>query len=62
MLLIINATSIQLLPTTVVALRAAAGSADPGAIVLPTLLCTAVSTVTGVGLGLGMRRRHRYGG
>ena len=62
MLLIINATSIQLLPTTVVALRAAAGSADPGAIVLPTLLCTAVSTVTGVGLGLGMRRRSRYGG
>lgn len=58
MLLIINATSIQLLPTTVVALRAAAGSADPGSIVLPTLLCTAVSTITGVGLGCLFRRSH----
>ena len=60
MLLIINATSIQLLPTTVIALRAAAGSADPGAIVLPTLLCTAISTATGVGLGRLMRKGARY--
>lgn len=30
MLLILNATSIQLIPTTVLALRAAAGSADAG--------------------------------
>jgi len=60
--LIINATSIQLLPTTVVSLRAAAGSADPGAVILPSLLCTAVSTVTGVGLGLLMRRRALRGG
>ena len=57
MLLILNATSIQLLPTTVMTLRAAAGSADPGRIILPTLLCTAVSTSTGVLLGMVMRRR-----
>ena len=62
MLLIINATSIQLLPTTVVALRAAAGSSDPGAVILPTLLCTAVSTVTGVFFGCLMRRRRRHDG
>lgn len=51
MLLIINATSIQLLPTTVLTLRIGAGSADPNAILLPTLLSTAVSTGVGVLLG-----------
>lgn len=57
MLLILNATSIQLLPTTVLAMRSAAGSAQPEAIVLPTLLCTAVSTGVGVVLGLVLRAK-----
>lgn len=60
MLLILNATSLQLLPTTVLTLRAAAGSADPGAIIAPGLLCSFASTVAGVGAGLicrGFRRR-----
>ena len=57
MLLILNATSIQLIPTTVLALRAAAGSADAGAVVLPSLLCTAVSTAVGALLGLLCRHR-----
>ena len=56
MLLIINATSIQLLPTTVLTLRIAAGSVQPNAILLPSLLSTVVSTSTGVLLGLGCRR------
>lgn len=56
MLLILNATSLQLLPTTVLTLRTAAGSAEANAIILPTLLCTAVSTFTGAGLGLLCRR------
>lgn len=51
MLLIINATSIQLLPTTVLTLRIAAGSVQPNAILLPTLLATAASTIVGCGLG-----------
>ncbi len=62
MLLILNATSIQLLPTTVLTLRIAAGSAEPNAILLPTLLATTASTVTGCGLGFlcrkAMERRH----
>ncbi len=58
MLLILNATSIQLLPTTVLALRVAAGSADAGAIVLPSLVCTAVSTAVGAALGMLCRRRR----
>ena len=46
----INATSIQLIPATVVGLRAAAGSASPGDIILPSLLATSVATVVGVAI------------
>ena len=48
--LVINATSIQLIPATVVGLRAAAGSASPGDIILPSLLATSVATVVGVAI------------
>lgn len=44
LLFVINATSIQILPTTVIALRAGAGSVAPSDIFLPSLICTAVST------------------
>lgn len=46
--LVINTSSVQLIPATVVAMRAAGGSSDPTAIVGPTLLATAVSTIVGV--------------
>lgn len=52
MLLIINATSIQLLPTTILSLRVAAGSSIPNAILLPSIACTCLSTTIGVVLGL----------
>ena len=48
LLFVINATSIQILPTTVIALRAGAGSAAAADIFLPSLICTAVSTLVGV--------------
>lgn len=48
LLFVLNATSLQLLPTTVIALRAAAGSANPADILLPTLLSTLLSTLAGV--------------
>lgn len=47
MLFVLNATSLQLLPSTVLALRLAAGSLSPTDILLPTLLCTLFSTVFG---------------
>lgn len=56
MLLILNATSIQLLPTTVLTLRIAAASAMPNAILLPTLAATTASTLTGAGLGMLCRK------
>ena len=39
--LVINTSSLSLLPTGVMGLRAAAGSSDPAAIWLPTLLAAA---------------------
>ncbi len=48
MFLVINASSLQLFPSSVIALRAAANSASPASIVLPSLLSTAISTVVGV--------------
>lgn len=48
LLFIINATSIQLIPTTVIALRAGAGSVKASDIVLPSLICTAISTALAV--------------
>ncbi len=47
MLFVLNATSLQLLPTTAIALRAAAGSVSPADIFLPTLLSTLFGTALG---------------
>ena len=46
--LVINTSSVQLVPATVVAMRAAGGAENPTSIVGPTLLATAVSTVVGI--------------
>ncbi len=53
MLIVLNATSIQLLPTTVVGLRASAGSSNPADIIFPTLIATFVTTVLGILLVYG---------
>ena len=45
--LVLNTASVQLLPTTVIALRAAAGSQAPGQIALPALVSTLISTLAG---------------
>lgn len=47
-LLCINASCLELLPTTMIALRQAAGSVAPAAIVLPTLLSSACATAAAV--------------
>lgn len=62
--LVVNTSSVQLLPTTMIALRAQAGSASPADIVLPTLLATAVSTACGITVCYlcAARGRKRRGG
>lgn len=54
MLIVINATSIQLLPTTVIGLRASAGSQNPADIIFPTLLVTTFTTLLGIALVHGI--------
>ena len=46
--LIINVSSLQLIPVNMIAYRAKYGSADPTAIVGPAILATAVSTTVAV--------------
>ena len=48
LLVVINATSIQLIPATVISIRAAAGSENAASIFLPTLIATFISTFSGV--------------
>ena len=48
MLIVINTTSIQLLPTTVIGLRESAGSTNSSDIILPTLISTFITTVLGI--------------
>ncbi len=46
--LVVNISSLQLIPVNMIAYRAQYGSADPLAVVGPALLATAVSTLVGV--------------
>ena len=59
--LAINTSAITLMaPTGTMAVRAAAGSASPGAIWVPTLLATTCSTVAAVATYYLLRGRRRY--
>lgn len=48
MLLVVNATSIQLIPATVIALRAGANSQSPSDVILPTLISSGIATLCGM--------------
>ena len=48
MLVVINSTGIQVLPTTVIGLRALAGSVSPSCIIWPTVVATFVPTIIGI--------------
>lgn len=50
MLFVVNATGVQLVPTTVIGLRAALGSANAADVVLPNLISTLATSVVGVAL------------
>lgn len=51
MLMVINISSLQLIPINMIAYRMQYGSANPAAILLPGLIATGVSTLVGVGYG-----------
>ncbi|WP_160670289.1 nucleoside recognition domain-containing protein [Clostridium sp. C8-1-8] len=46
--LVINAACVQFVPSTVISVRAAAGSSNPGSIIIPSLIATGCAAVVGV--------------
>lgn len=50
MLIVISATSLQLLPSTVIGMRAGHGSINPSDFLFPCMLATVLSTVIGIAL------------
>ena len=48
MLFVLNATSLQLIPTSIIGVRVALKSANPTDIVIPTILATLLSTILGI--------------
>lgn len=46
--LVLNAACIQLVPTTVISIRAAAGSNSPGDIIIPAMITTGIAAIIGV--------------
>ena len=48
MLMIINTTAIQIIPTTIIGLRTSFNSNDPTGIFFPTLIATSASTLVGI--------------
>lgn len=48
MLIAISCSSVQLLPTSIIGMLASAGSKDPTAIILPSILCSIISTAIAI--------------
>lgn len=46
--LVLNAACIQLVPTTIISIRAATGSTNPGIILLPAIVASTIAAVVGV--------------
>lgn len=46
--LILNATCVQLVPSTIISIRAACNSQNPGIIILPAIITSFVSTIVGI--------------
>lgn len=46
--LVLNAACIQLVPTTVLSIRAASGSQNPGEIIIPAIIATTVAAIMGI--------------
>ena len=57
--LVINISSLQLIPVNMIAYRSQYGSLKPAAIIAPAILATTISTVVGVVFALIMARRDK---
>lgn len=45
--LVLNAACIQLIPSTVISIRAATGSSNPGAIIIPAVIASTIAAIAG---------------
>jgi len=62
MLVVINSTGIQILPTTVIGMRAMAGSVSPSCVLWPTIVSTFVPTILGIILvAMFYKKRKKHG-
>lgn len=61
MLVVINSTGIQILPTTVIGMRAMAGSISPSCVLWPTIVSTFIPTILGVLLVCLFYKRKKHG-
>jgi len=57
--LILNTAGVTLIPTTILALRAAYNSSSPGEIILPAIIATACSSIAGITLDYFVRRKNK---
>lgn len=48
MLIVLNTTSIELIPTTVIAIRASLNALNPASIIIPIWISTIIGTLTGI--------------
>lgn len=54
---VINTASVTLIPTTVIAMRAAAHSIEPFSIIVPVWICSAISVTVGITIAKIMAKR-----
>ncbi|NLJ97550.1 MAG: nucleoside recognition protein [Clostridiales bacterium] len=59
-LLIVNISSLQLIPVNIIAYRSQYGSVNPAEIILPGIIATSVSTLAGVIFATVARKLSRY--
>ncbi len=55
--IVINATSVTIIPATIIGLRSAAGAVNPSSIIVPSIIATTVSTITGLIVAKLLERR-----
>lgn len=57
--LIVNISSLQLIPVNMIAYRSQYGSVNPSSIIAPAIIATAISTIVGIIFAKVMERRNR---
>ena len=57
--LVLNTAGVTIIPTTILALRGAYHSLNPGEIILPAIIATACSSIAGLTLDYFIRKRNR---